>query len=82
MDVQKSIQGCVIHSSYSADFSASGSFTAPLPGSYHFSWSAVSAANSFCRLALLKNGEETVASFGEKKQFQVSNDNFNKIQLS
>jgi len=47
-------------------------FTCPLSGTYHFSWSALSSSNRELRLALVRSGEEVAASWADRDGYQTA----------
>lgn len=47
-------------------------FTCPISGTYHFSWSALSSSNRELRLALVRSGEEVAASWADRDGYQTA----------
>jgi len=47
-------------------------FTCPLSGTYHFSWTALSSSNRELRLALVRSGEEVAASWADRDGYQTA----------
>ena len=51
---------------------ATGQFSAPHSGTYHFSWAALSPARQHLKLALIRNGQEQAVSWADEAGYQTA----------